>query len=65
VALQANPVARIICGDLGWMPFQSQVIFPDFGPIPFYIRTGHSLALNLFGIQMPAAASCTTNHIFL
>jgi hypothetical protein len=47
------------------MPFQSQVVFPDFGPIPFYIRAGHSLALNLFGIQMPAAASCTSNHYFL
>jgi hypothetical protein len=63
VALQANPVARVIGGDLGRMPLQPQVIFPNFSPVPFYIRTGHPLTLNLFGIQMPSAASCTSNHL--
>jgi hypothetical protein len=63
--LQADPVARVICGDLSRMPLQPQVIFPNFSPVPFYFRAGHSLSLNLFGIQMPSAASCTCNHYFL
>jgi hypothetical protein len=57
-------VARRVSRYLRRMPAHTQMSFPNFGPILFDIRARHLLTIHLFGIRMPAAASCTGNHVF-